>query len=252
MVNWCGPHVEAGRSGAGRTVAEEGALRTERKADKRTAGSRRSERRQLQDEISRTHILDAAEAVFGRRGFHEATVREIAAEADFSAGAIYNFFDGKDDLFAKVMERKGRGMVAVLERAVEGDGSPHDKLHALADAQIDYYSVHRDFYRLILRTAGPSWWSMKAELDESSADRFVRAIDIETEVFAAGADQGQFQADDPETMAVLFLGIMQGFLTRWLLLATPDAETTYPRHRLHALLDRAFLSDEAPRRSDRG
>lgn len=209
----------------------------------RATTSLRDERRQMQDEINRRHILDAAERIFARQGFYEATLREIAAEAEFSTGTIYNFFDGKDDLFRRVVDRKGRGLLTTLEEAVGSEVEPVDKLHALADAQLSYYSRHRDFYRLILRTAGPAWWSLKAELDAASDDRFERAIDIEAAVFAEGVDAGEFHDDDPEMMAVIFLGIMQAYLTQWLLSEGGQAtelEERFPRSHLHAMLDRTF------------
>lgn len=197
----------------------------------------------MQEEMSRRHILDAAERVFGRRGFHEATLRDIAAEAEFSTGSIYNFFENKDDLFSQVMARKGEGLLQALQAAVEESESPREKLHALADAQLTYYSEHRDFYRLIMRSAGPAWWTMKAELDDSSVDRFRRAIDLETDVFRQGTATGDFRSLDPETMAVMFLGMMQAYLTRWLLGADDDVdaiEQGFSRSDLHDLLDRAF------------
>ena len=40
--------------------------------------------------------------MFARKGFHETTVAEIAALAEFSVGAVYGFFADKDDLYAQV------------------------------------------------------------------------------------------------------------------------------------------------------
>ena len=210
------------------------------------AGSLRDQRRQAQDEINRRHILDAAERVFGRSGFHDATVREIATDAEFSTGTLYNLFENKDDVFTHVMDRKGQGLLEALHAAIDQADSPIDQLHALAEAQLEYYSLHRDFYRLILRTAAPSWWTLKADLDDTSDDRFRSALDLESAVFAKGVESGDFRSQDPETMAVLFLGMMQAYLTRWLLRADTATESgcgAYPLSELHALLDRAFKAD---------
>lgn len=210
----------------------------------------REERRKAKDEISRQFILDAAEVVFSRRGLHEATMREIATEADFSSGALYRFFESKDDILGKVMERKGRRLVEELEKALSGDLPPEEQMHVLADAQIRYYSANRDFYRLILRTAGPSWWTLKIEFDDKGVERFRRALDIETTMFQTGIANGAFIGDDPEQMAVVFIAIMQAYLTRWLLHDEgEDLEAGTTRDQLDALLDRAFLK---PGRSKSG
>ncbi len=55
---------------------------------------------------TRERLLAAARGVFARRGFHGASVDEIASEAGFSTGALYSNFDGKEDLFLVLMERE--------------------------------------------------------------------------------------------------------------------------------------------------
>jgi AcrR family transcriptional regulator len=49
-------------------------------------------------EARRQSILDAASLVFSRRGFQAATMAEVAKEAGISPGAIYRYFESKDDL----------------------------------------------------------------------------------------------------------------------------------------------------------
>lgn len=67
-------------------------------------------------ELTRTALLDAAVTVFVRRGFHAASLEEIAEEAGFTRGAIYSNFGGKDELFLAVFERYEQRM---LERFAE-------------------------------------------------------------------------------------------------------------------------------------
>jgi len=55
---------------------------------------------------TRERLLTAARGVFARRGFHGASVDEIASEAGFSTGALYSNFDGKEDLFLVLMDRE--------------------------------------------------------------------------------------------------------------------------------------------------
>jgi AcrR family transcriptional regulator len=60
----------------------------------------RSERK----EQIRADLIAAAKAVFLRRGFHQASLEEISAEAGWSKGAVFSNFTGKDDLFLAVIE----------------------------------------------------------------------------------------------------------------------------------------------------
>lgn len=62
----------------------------------------RDERKALTREL----LLDAAGAVFSRRGFHAASVEEIAEEAGFTTGAIYSHFGGKEELFLALLDKE--------------------------------------------------------------------------------------------------------------------------------------------------
>jgi len=48
---------------------------------------------------SKQHILESAMGVFAIKGFEDASMREIAAAAGLTTGAIYHHYKNKDDLF---------------------------------------------------------------------------------------------------------------------------------------------------------
>ena len=52
---------------------------------------------------TRAELVAAARRVFLRRGFHAATLDEIAEEAGYTKGAVYSNFSGKDDLFLALL-----------------------------------------------------------------------------------------------------------------------------------------------------
>lgn len=58
-----------------------------------------------QQDERRTRVLDAAEICFPRMGFHRTTMQHICREAGISAGALYLYFDSKEDLIAGIVER---------------------------------------------------------------------------------------------------------------------------------------------------
>jgi len=60
----------------------------------------RGERKQQ----TRVHLIETAREVFLHRGFHDASLDEIADKAGFTKGAIYSNFDGKDGLFLEVLD----------------------------------------------------------------------------------------------------------------------------------------------------
>lgn len=63
--------------------------------------------------LSERHIriLDAAERVFARAGFHVATMQDVAVEAGMSPGNLYRYFSSKDAIIAGMAERD-RSLIA--------------------------------------------------------------------------------------------------------------------------------------------
>jgi AcrR family transcriptional regulator len=53
---------------------------------------------------TRAQLIDAAAAVFARRGYVAASLDEVAEEAGLTKGAVYSNFDSKEDLFQAVIE----------------------------------------------------------------------------------------------------------------------------------------------------
>lgn len=54
----------------------------------------------------RRQILDAAAACFAREGFHRTSVQDIVRESGVSAGLVYRYFTGKDDMIAAIVAER--------------------------------------------------------------------------------------------------------------------------------------------------
>ncbi len=75
-------------------------------------------------ERRRQQILDAARRCFIRQGFHQTSMADIFAEADLSAGAVYRYFKGKDELIAAIADQAVNGIVRLIEPIVTADPPP--------------------------------------------------------------------------------------------------------------------------------
>jgi TetR/AcrR family transcriptional repressor of uid operon len=65
----------------------------------------------------RVQILDAAMVCFAKRGFHQASMHDISAEAGISVGLIYRYFENKEAVISAMADRHKKEIQAVLERA---------------------------------------------------------------------------------------------------------------------------------------
>lgn len=78
----------------------------------------------------RSAIVEAAERVFVRRGFDAATMQEIADEAGSSAGNIYRYFEGKEDLIRTAIEGCEGRHAGLFQVTAAGTTSPTEVLIA--------------------------------------------------------------------------------------------------------------------------
>jgi AcrR family transcriptional regulator len=125
---------------------------TQARLDRRTRAARQ-EGREARDEL-----LTAALRVFARRGYREAGVDEIAAEAGYSKGALYWHFSGKEELLLALIDERidapMRDRVALLASAppdrdmsVEATRTFAQQLNEERDALL----LEREYWSLAMR-----------------------------------------------------------------------------------------------------
>jgi AcrR family transcriptional regulator len=81
----------------------------------RSAGGLRATRAQAKVQ-TRERLLEAARRVFVERGFHAATLDQVAEEAGYTKGAVYSAFESKADLFLAILEERTRRRAGELRR----------------------------------------------------------------------------------------------------------------------------------------
>lgn len=79
--------------------------------------SRRS--RAERKEMTRELLLDAAIEVFADKGYHGASLDDVADAAGFTKGAVYSNFTRKSDLFRALLQRETTRRTAALRSAIE-------------------------------------------------------------------------------------------------------------------------------------
>jgi AcrR family transcriptional regulator len=88
------------------------------------AEARQPNQRALAKRRTRAKILTAAKALFAKRGYEGATIRDIAAAAGMSTGAVFASFTDKSDLFLDIAETWQVELLAAMRDAAEGrDGA---------------------------------------------------------------------------------------------------------------------------------
>jgi AcrR family transcriptional regulator len=93
-------------------------------------------RKPAEQTVHADEIVRAAALVFQRKGYHGATMADIAAEVNLTAGSLYHHFPSKEELLAAVLDTGLNQITGVVRAVVNGDGSPADKLRGIVHTHI--------------------------------------------------------------------------------------------------------------------
>ena len=156
----------------------------------------RGSRRAAAKSETRAKILAAGQRLFSKVGYERATIRDIAAEAGMSTGAVFTSFTGKFELFAElVLADRAATYEAVrsaLARALE---DPDVRIEQVLFEMFESAYRHRAGQLPFLQeTMSASWSSvMGAEVRERLARRPVS--ELFGQALAAGVERGQLSPD---------------------------------------------------------
>jgi TetR/AcrR family transcriptional regulator len=210
----------------------------------RVAGQR-ERRRNGRKELSRQDILDAAEHVFGLKGYHEASLQEIAERAEFSASALYRFFDNKEALFIGVLARRGDDLMQGMRELFALSCPPGQKLHQFVDYAISFYHQHPNYGRLFLRSSSTAAPNFESTIEAEGYHRLQEARTLLTQLFLEGQRCGEFVSGDPAVLARLFIGLITAYLAADLEIMGDDADVRdvhegMSLEHFHVILDRTL------------
>lgn len=102
-------------------------------------------------EDRRRRLVGAALKVFVRKGYHDATVREIGREAGFTQGTIYNYVRSKGDILYLVCDEKVRAHQEAVSRAIAGIADPARRLSTALRVLVDAMQAHQETVLLVYR-----------------------------------------------------------------------------------------------------
>uniref|UniRef100_A0A7V3ZZ40 TetR/AcrR family transcriptional regulator n=1 Tax=candidate division WOR-3 bacterium TaxID=2052148 RepID=A0A7V3ZZ40_UNCW3 len=94
---------------------------------------------------TRERILIAARDVFGKKGFYETKMEDIAREAGVAKGTLYLYFQSKEELYQCLIKEGIKYFIHRLKEAIEVHDALEDKIRALIKTLILLIEENRDF-----------------------------------------------------------------------------------------------------------
>jgi TetR/AcrR family transcriptional regulator len=163
----------------------------------------RPSRRQRERQRHRKEIVDAAMKLFSEKGFHNVSMQEIAVEAEFATGTIYNFFDSKEALYREIMDEVADNVLSVVRPILEDDADEQEKIAGFIGASIRVFRENSAAIRLFLRAnQGPLAHIGTAHFSETAIQVHDTLQAMLRQVYASGVRKGTFRALDPRVVAL--------------------------------------------------
>ena len=105
-------------------------------------------------EFRKSELLSAARMVFSRKGFHDATIDDVAHEAGVAKGTVYLYFKSKQEIYLDAL-RDGIELLNEKMRAEAAmPGPAASRLRRLLTAKIVFFDENRDFFQIIQSELG--------------------------------------------------------------------------------------------------
>jgi len=180
-------------------------------------------------EIRREQILDAAAVVFARLGFNKARMDDIVQEAGLSKGAVYWYFDSKDEIISTILDRFFERELEDFRKISQGEGPIPTRLMTMMKtlaSEIDSISelmpIIYEFYAVAARE----------EAIRKTIDKYITSYtDLLEELIKEGIERGELKDVSPREVAFSLVALMEGCMLIWILKAfgrrKPDLEKLF-------------------------
>ena len=197
----------------------------------------------------RTQILEAAMVCFAKRGFHQASMHDISAEAGISVGLIYRYFENKEAVISAMADRHKKEIQEMLERARQAptllesleilftahccENAPQIQSAFVVDlyAEASRNPQVADLVRDVLQTAMDGVTDLIARSPEAdkAAAHGLKPNELSELIFAVARGMLMRDVLQPQEMTAAERRARQLEVTRrlWRLLFTGQAEPTY-------------------------
>ncbi len=194
-------------------------------------------------ELRRRQILDAANDCFAGQGFHRTSMTQIVTEAGISAGSVYLYFAGKDEVIEAIAEER-HALETALAATALANPDTRQALHDLAGGYFDWLTDPSEQTR---RRVTVQVWA-----EALRNERVAAIVDARTsqrhqvaEFIRERQGLGHLVPDvDPDALARVMLSLILGFVLQqaW----DPAMDVAGYRMVLDAMIDQFLVVDPPP------
>ena len=170
-------------------------------------------RKEREEEVRKSHILDVSERLFSEKGLHDTAVADIAREAEFGVGTIYKYFKDRDTLISSLIGDRLNAHFDEIELSLTKGSTPHERIVSLIDAYMHSMNRRQKFFLMYFTHFHPGSHDECCRMgqDDLILGRRKRVIGKIEDEFREGVEQGLFVDIDPQYLASAMFGMAISF-----------------------------------------
>lgn len=166
-------------------------------------------------QLAKENIRASAMEVFMERGYYNASIDDIAKRAGVSKGLLYNYYKGKEDLLAEMVQGRIDEIKEVMETASRLD-SPSEQLKRIIDGAIDNTWQNPKVFRFYLNLqTQPEEDQVLSKYSSMLNQEMAQQFEVQCDMFH------RLGVDDPIIKSLYFSSTLQGISLMM---------STYPEH----------------------
>jgi TetR/AcrR family transcriptional repressor of mexJK operon len=163
-----------------------------------------------EDQDRRKQILDAAQKVFAKKGFHGTSIKDLAKAAGISPGLLYWYFKDKTDLLTSLLSERITEGFGSLAEEVPFDLPPEEFLPRFGRFYVGL--VERPMNAALFKIVIANTQSFPAAVREVQSHMIDRILGTMQTYFQHQIDAGRMRACDTEMATRVFMGSLVAYM----------------------------------------
>lgn len=166
--------------------------------------------RDIQSEMTRENIVEAATMLFHKKGFFATSIADIAKSSGLTKGALYHHFKSKEDIFIHVIKSIKNAWLINVGKKVVMENDPLESLDKLLENHALFLNKN-DFYCIVLNGLIHELDSVNTEFFNIVQSAYSDLAEFIKKILEKGQLAGKLRNDiDPEITALSIVGMLRG------------------------------------------
>ncbi len=161
---------------------------------------------------TKDRILEAALGIFSEKGFHLATVDEIAERAGVGKGTLYRYFSNKETLFNELVRLRLETLETKANAVLDGQDDVLTMIGKYLRVYLEFFDHNQRLYRLIVQERQ----DVGAQIQDLYIKKVMRRIPLLKRKIYEASQQGLLKDVDFQTVFYGVMGFVHGVIQKWM------------------------------------